>query len=45
MELGVFAVFMLIAIIVAVMLGIPVTFALGGFSLLALTGTLGIHKS
>ncbi len=34
MDLGVFAVLMLIAIIVAVMLGIPVTFAMGGFSVL-----------
>ena len=34
MDLGIFAIFMLVAIIVAVMLGIPVTFALGGFSLL-----------
>ena len=34
MDLGVFAIFMLVAIIVAVMLGIPVTFALVGFSLL-----------
>ena len=34
MDLGIYAVIMLIAIIVAVMLGIPVTFALGGFSLL-----------
>jgi len=33
-DLGIFAIFMLVAIIVAVMLGIPVTFALGGFSLL-----------
>ena len=34
MDLGIFAIFMLVAIILAVMLGIPVTFALGGFSLL-----------
>lgn len=34
MDLGIFAVFMLIAIILAVMLGIPVSFAMGGFSLL-----------
>jgi len=33
-DLGIFAIFMLVAIILAVMLGIPVTFALGGFSLL-----------
>ena len=41
MELGIFAVFMLIAIIVAVMLGIPVSFAMGGFSLLFALGFLG----
>jgi len=40
-ELGIFAVFMLIAIIVAVMLGIPVSFAMGGFSLLFALGFLG----
>ena len=34
MDLGIFAVFMLIAIIVAVMLGVPVSFSMGGFSLL-----------
>jgi len=34
MDLGIFAVFMLIVIIVAVILGIPVSFAMGGFSLL-----------
>ena len=34
MDLGIFAVFMLIAIILAVMVGIPVSFAMGGFSLL-----------
>lgn len=41
MELGIFAVLMLIAIIVAVMLGIPVSFAMGGFSLLFALGFLG----
>jgi len=34
MDLGIFAVFMLVAIIVAVMLGVPVSFSMGGFSLL-----------
>lgn len=34
MDLGIFAILMLVTIIVAVMFGIPVTFALGGFSLL-----------
>jgi tripartite ATP-independent transporter DctM subunit len=34
MDVGIFAVFMLIAIIVAVMLGVPVSFSMGGFSLL-----------
>lgn len=34
MDLGIFAVLMLVTIIVAVMFGIPVTFALGGFSVL-----------
>jgi len=34
MEPGIFAVFMLIAIIVGVMLGVPVSFCMGGFSLL-----------
>jgi len=33
-DLGIFAILMLVTIIVAVMFGIPVTFALGGFSLL-----------
>jgi tripartite ATP-independent transporter DctM subunit len=33
-DIGIFAIIMLVTIIVAVMLGIPVTFALGGFSLL-----------
>jgi len=33
-DLGIFAVLMLVTIIVAVMFGIPVTFALGGFSVL-----------
>lgn len=33
METGIFAIFMLIAIIVGVMLGVPVSFCMGGFSL------------
>ena len=34
METGIFAIYMLIAIIVGVMLGVPVSFCMGGFSLL-----------
>ena len=33
MEVGIFAIFMLGAVVLAIILGIPVAFALGGFSL------------